>query len=175
MFFREDRTGFGRRGREEHRRQLCGFFHRHEAVPHGPPAAGPLLRSGGCARLAARDEMVEMQPDVGSLRWRVSERDGAVEGGAGLVRAAELVEVAPFTPKKDGSMWDLLPSHSKDEADSDMALFPFPPHGVSARNTKRWPACWVSAPASPAPGAASNAKPLPLRIWCSRGWSPAPR
>jgi len=24
-------------------------------------------------------------------------------------------------------MWDLLPSHSKDEADSDMALFPFPP------------------------------------------------
>jgi hypothetical protein len=33
-----------------------------------------------------------MQPDVGSLRRCVSKRDGAVEGDAGLVRAAELVE-----------------------------------------------------------------------------------
>jgi hypothetical protein len=41
-----------------------------------------------------------MQPDVGSRRRCVSERDGAVEGDAGLVCVAELVEEGALDPEK---------------------------------------------------------------------------
>ena len=56
------------------------------------PTAGRIifLKFWPLARLAVAHQAVEMHADMGGFRRGVGERDGAVEGDAGLVVAAEL-------------------------------------------------------------------------------------
>jgi hypothetical protein len=49
-----------------------------------------LLPRFRTTRLAVAHQAIEMQPDVGGFRRGIGERDGAVEGDAGLIVAAEL-------------------------------------------------------------------------------------
>src|SRR5258708_28533172 len=66
------------------------------------PFAGPrgMINSGRSLsrrlRCAVADQAVEMHPDVGGFRRGIGERDGAVEGDAGLVIAAELHQKCAF-------------------------------------------------------------------------------
>src|SRR5262245_25403236 len=56
---------------------------------------------GAAVRSAVLDQAVELHADVGGLRGGIGERDGLVEGGAGLPRARpSCSSSAPFTPKK---------------------------------------------------------------------------